>query len=142
MTALGLVLVFILAWAYAIGATLAALRFARRPIVAPLGVAPLGVAPLSGPPVSVLKPLHGAEPGLDENLRSFAEQDYPVFQLVLGVRDRNDSALPIARALISERPLDDIELVIDPRAAGSNLKVANLENMLPAARHAADCAGR
>ncbi|MGC2413744.1 MAG: bacteriohopanetetrol glucosamine biosynthesis glycosyltransferase HpnI [Stellaceae bacterium] len=135
MTALGLVLIFILAWAYAIGATIAALRFARRPIVAPLGVAPLGVAPLSGPPISVLKPLHGAEPGLAENLRSFAGQDYPVFQLVLGVGDRNDSALPIARALISERPLDDIELVIDPRAAGSNLKVANLENMVPAARH-------
>ena len=85
--------------------------------------------------MSVLKPLHGAEPGLAENLRSFAEQDYPRFQLVLGVSDRADGALPVARALIAERPLADIELVIDPRAAGSNLKVANLENMLPAARH-------
>ena len=140
MTALGLVLIFILAWAYVIGATIAALRFARRPIVAPLGVAPHGVAPDGvapdgGPPVSVLKPLHGAEPGLAENLRSFADQDYPVYQLVLGVSDRSDSALPVARTLIGERPLEDIELGIDPRAAGSNLKVANLENMLPAARH-------
>jgi ceramide glucosyltransferase len=150
MTALGLVLIFILAWAYAIGATIAALRFARRPIVAPLGVAPHGVAPHGvaphgvaphgvapdgGPPVSVLKPLHGAEPGLAANLRSFADQDYPVYQLVLGVSDRSDSALPVARTLIGERPLEDIELVVDPRAAGSNLKVANLENMLPAARH-------
>ena len=33
------------------------------------------------------------------------------------------------------RPEREIELVIDPRAAGSNLKVANLQNMLPAARH-------
>ena len=87
------------------------------------------------PPVSVLKPLHGAEPGLSDNLRSFADQDYPAVQLVLGVRDPGDSALPIARALIRDRPDCDIALVINPRVRGSNLKVANLENMLPAARH-------
>jgi len=130
MTSFGFALLLILVWAYAIGATIAALRFARRPIVAPLGV-----ASMSGPPISVLKPLHGAEPGLFENLRSFADQDYPDFQLLLGVRDRTDRALPLARALIGERPLSDIELIVDPRAAGSNLKVANLENMMPAARH-------
>src|SRR4029077_16069448 len=33
------------------------------------------------------------------------------------------------------RPEKDIELVVDARAIGSNLKVANLENMLPAASH-------
>ena len=130
MTDFGLALLLILVWAYAIGTTILALRFARRPIVAPPGV-----APKSGPPVSVLKPLHGAEPGLFDNLRSFADQDYPVFQLLLGVRDRADSALPVANALIRQRPLCDIEPVVDPRAAGSNLKVANLENMMPVARH-------
>src|SRR5262249_17489072 len=88
-----------------------------------------------GPPVSVLKPLHGSEPGLDKNLRSFAEQDYPQFQLVLGVRDRDDGALPVARALVAESTSGEIELIVDPRAGGSNLKVANLENMLPEARH-------
>ena len=124
MTALGLAALVGMAWAYVIGATLAALRFARRPIV----------AAEAGPPISVLKPLHGAEPGLADNLRSFADQDYPTFQLVLGVRDRTDGALPVVRALLAERPNCNIELVIDPRAVGSNLKVANLENMLPAAR--------
>jgi ceramide glucosyltransferase len=83
----------------------------------------------------VLKPLHGAEPGLYENLCSFADQDYPELQLVLGVRDRDDTALPIARALIETRPDRDIALVVDPRVTGRNLKVANLENMLPTARH-------
>jgi ceramide glucosyltransferase len=126
MTSFSLAVVLILAGAYVVGATAAALRFARRPS---------GSAPESLPPVSVLKPLHGAEPGLYGNLRSFAEQDYPEFELVLGVRDRIDSALPVARALIGDRPWCDIELVVDPRAGGSNLKVANLENMLPAARH-------
>lgn len=129
MISLGLALVLILGWTYLIGATVAALRFARR---TPGGFAAPGGA---APAVSVLKPLHGAEPGLYDNLRSFADQDYPEFQLVLGVRDRTDGALPVARALIGDLPGRDIELVVDPRVAGTNLKVANLENMLPAARH-------
>ncbi len=128
MNSLCLALVLIVVWGYLAGATLATLRFARRTRGA---AAPTG----AGPPVSVLKPLHGAEPGLYQNLRSFADQDYPDFQLVLGVRNRADDAVPIARALIAKRPRRDIALVIDPSVGGSNLKVANLENMLPAARH-------
>lgn len=120
-----LMLVWVVTWAYVGAAVLASLRFARRPMV----------APSDGPPISVLKPLYGAEPGLYENLRSFADQDYPDFQIVLGLRDRTDAALPIARTLIDARPRRDIALVVDPHVSGSNLKVANLENMLPAARH-------
>jgi ceramide glucosyltransferase len=111
--------------AYLAGSTIAALRFARRPIALAAG----------RPPVSVLKPLHGADPGLYENLRSFIEQDYPEMQIVFGVRHGSDAALPVARELIGEYPEQDIALVVNPRATGSNLKVANLENMLPAAKH-------
>jgi len=113
------------AWAYLVGTAVAAVRFARR-------AAPSGPEP---PPVSLLKPLHGAEPGLYENLRSFAQQDYPVVQMVLGVNDANDGALPVVQALIRDLPASDIALVLDPPVRGSNLKVANLENMLAAARH-------
>src|SRR6202008_2486682 len=100
---------------YLLASTLAALRFARRRIA----------APAVKPPVTVLKPLHGAEPGLCDNLCSFADQDYPELQLVLGVRDRDDSALPIVEALIEARPNRNLALVIDPSVSGSNLKVAN-----------------
>ena len=125
MPSLVLALVLVVVWTYLVAMTVGAFRFARRPIE----------RPAAQPALSVLKPLHGAEPGLYENLCSFADQDYRELQLVLGVRDQDDSALPIARRLIEARPHRDIALVIDPRVAGSNLKVANLENMLPKARH-------
>ena len=125
MTTLLLGLVLMVVWAYLVAMTAASLRFARQ----------RADSAAVRPPVTILKPLHGAEPGLYENLSSFLDQDYPELQLVLGVRDRDDSALPIVRALIEANPERDIALVIDPRVAGSNLKVANLENMLPKARH-------
>ena len=118
-------LVLLPAWVYLIGAAMAVVRFVRRP----------SSTTLDRPAVSILKPLHGVEPGLYENLRSFADQDYLSVQMVLGVNDPRDSALPIADALISDLPACDIALVIDPRSSGSNQKVANLENMLAAARH-------
>ena len=115
-----IVLLLAPAWAYLVGAAIAAIRFARHPL-------PVGA---KQPPVSLLKPLHGEEPGLYENLRSFVEQDYPVVQLVLGVNNADDGALPGAKALIRDMPAADITLVVGAPVRGSNLKVANLENML------------
>ena len=124
-------------WLCLVAQLVAALRFARRPL-------PAAVQPAA---VSVLKPLHGAEPGLYENLRSFVEQDYPALQpafqpgvqpavqIVLGVNHPEDGALEAARDLIRDFPAADIALVVDRRIRGSNQKVANLENMLGAARH-------
>lgn len=125
MASLTAALLLIPAWGYLIGVVVAAARFARRrtPV------------PATQPPVSVLKPLHGAEPGLRENLLSFIDQDYPATQVVFGVRNPSDEAVPVVRALMVERPGADLALVVDPAVAGSNLKVANLENMVPAARH-------
>lgn len=87
------------------------------------------------PPVTILKPLYGEDATLKENLRSFCRQDYPSFQIVFGVADGEDPAVPIVRALIEEFPQADLTLVIDPMQRGANLKVANLRNMLPAARY-------
>ena len=87
------------------------------------------------PPVTVLKPLCGAEPGLLEHLRSFCRQNYPEFQIVFGVCDAADPACAVVRRLIAEFPSVPIELVINPQLHGSNFKVSNLINMLPYARH-------
>lgn len=87
------------------------------------------------PPVTVLKPLCGAEPGLHEHLRTFCRQNYPDFQIVFGVRDADDPACAVVRRLMAEFPSVPIELVINPQLHGSNLKISNLINMLPYARH-------
>ena len=87
------------------------------------------------PPVTVLKPLCGAEPGLYENLRSFCQQEYPEFQIVFGVRDRDDPALAVVARLLAEFPSLPIDVVVDPRQHGSNRKVSSLINMLGRARH-------
>jgi ceramide glucosyltransferase len=86
-------------------------------------------------PVSVLKPLHGDEPLLEEALTSVCRQAYPALQVVFGVQDAADTTLPLVRRLQARFPDCDIAVVVDPRDHGPNRKVANLINMLPAAKH-------
>ncbi|MEW6344544.1 MAG: bacteriohopanetetrol glucosamine biosynthesis glycosyltransferase HpnI [Pseudomonadota bacterium] len=85
--------------------------------------------------VSVLKPLCGIEPRLYENLVTFCEQAHPCFQLLFGVSSPVDPAIAVVRRLQAAYPHCDIELVIDSRVHGSNLKVSNLINMAQRARH-------
>ena len=87
-------------------------------------------------PITVLKPLHGDEPLLAKALASLCEQDYPPgFQIVCGVGDASDTAIPVVRAIQDRYPAADIALVVDATRHGANPKVGNLINMLPAARH-------
>jgi ceramide glucosyltransferase len=109
--------------------TLLAASAVRRFVRLPAGRA------AASPPVTVLKPLHGAEAELYENLRSFCAQLYPRFQIIFGVRDEADPAIAVVRRLIADLPDVDIALVVDPRVAGSNFKVSNLENMVALAKH-------
>ena len=92
-------------------------------------------SPVDLPPVTVLKPLCGAEPRLYENLRSFCEQSYPEFQLVFGVHDAADPALGVVQRLQAEFPSLPIDVVVDAKEHGANPKVSNLLNMLERARH-------
>ena len=87
------------------------------------------------PPVSILKPLCGEEPGLYRCLRSFCLQSYPTYQIVFGVRDADDKAVEVVNRLRREFPDRDLSLVIDARIYGANLKVSNLINMMPSCRY-------
>jgi ceramide glucosyltransferase len=95
----------------------------------------VGVRHVGWNSVSVLKPLCGIEPRLYENLVTFCEQAHPCFQLLFGVSSPVDPAIAVVRRLQAAYPQRDIELVIDSRVHGSNLKVSNLINMAQRARH-------
>jgi ceramide glucosyltransferase len=87
------------------------------------------------PPVTVLKPLCGAQPDTYDCLRSFCTQVFPEYQVVFGVCDANDPVVPVVQRLQREYPQCDLSLVIEPRSHGSNRKVSNLINMMAVARH-------
>jgi ceramide glucosyltransferase len=87
------------------------------------------------PPVSVLKPLYGDEPQLEDALATICEQDYPAWQVVFGVQSRSDPAIAVVHRLQARFPACDIALVINPAQHGENRKVGNLINMLPVAAH-------
>ncbi|MDE2052087.1 MAG: bacteriohopanetetrol glucosamine biosynthesis glycosyltransferase HpnI, partial [Gammaproteobacteria bacterium] len=87
-------------------------------------------------PVTVLKPLCGAEPGLDHSLRSFCEQEYAAgVQIVFGVQHPADPALAVLEVLKRDYPRLDLTVVVDPTRHGASAKVSNLINMMRTARH-------
>lgn len=104
---------------------LAAWRFARLRLPSPAAL----------PPVTLLKPLCGDEPLLEQALTSCCRQDYPEFQVVFGVQNPADPALAVVERVRARFPQCDITVVSDATPHGSNRKIGNLLNMLPAARH-------
>ena len=56
------------------------------------------------PPLTLLKPLHGAEPELEAHLASFFEQDYPAYEVLFCARTADDEGLAIARRVAARSP--------------------------------------
>ena len=117
----------VLGCGYLIAATILVRRFARDRVC---------VSPTAAPGVTVLKPLHGDEPGLFDNLTSFCTQNYPGrIQIVCGVQDADDGAIPVVERLRKVQADRDLDLVIEAKAHGLNRKVSNLVNMAARIRH-------
>src|SRR5581483_6851092 len=91
--------------------------------------------PSALPPVSILKPLKGTDPGMYEALRSHCLQDYPQFEVLCGVGDRNDPAIPVAEKLIEESPQRAIRLLVCEKKLGANGKVSTLAQLAALANH-------
>ena len=87
------------------------------------------------PPVTILKPLAGVEPGLRENLRSFCIQDYPQFQVVFGVREAADPGAAVVRSVIEELKGKDLTLVVGADPTMANAKVGTLVEMASACKY-------
>ncbi len=94
-----------------------------------------GILPVHAPPLSVLKPLHGIDDGLEQNLRTFFTQDYPHYELLLAVRNDNDPAIPLVRQLQKQHPAVSAKLLIVGEPPYANAKVWSLERMTAEAAH-------
>ena len=98
-------------------------------------VKPSGASSRALPPISILKPVKGADPGLYENLKSFIELDYPDYELLICTADMADPAVAIVRQLQAAYPHSPVKLVQSDPDFGFNPKVANLHPAWSLAAH-------
>jgi len=87
------------------------------------------------PPVSILKPIKGYDPGAYESFRSHCLQDYPEYEIVFGLSHSEDAAAPLIERLRREFPERRIELIVCPQNLGMNPKTSKVLQMIPAARY-------
>jgi ceramide glucosyltransferase len=88
------------------------------------------------PPVTILIPLCGGEPGLYSRLRALCEQDYPApVQLLCAIQDPEDPAIAVVEKLAADFPQASVEWQVDPGLHGRNRKMSNLINVVGRARH-------
>ena len=85
------------------------------------------------PPLSLLKPLHGSEPGLEANLASFFEQDYPEYEILFCAADPQDTGLALARRVAARYPQIATRFFSTGEPKYINAKVHSLEVMTEAA---------
>jgi ceramide glucosyltransferase len=86
-------------------------------------------------PISVLRPLAGADEGLEENLRCYFRQDYPQFEVLAAVRTAEDPARAVFERVRAEFPHIPAQLIVTGEPPYPNAKVFSLARMLAATRH-------
>jgi ceramide glucosyltransferase len=100
-------------------------------------LAALKQRPGFAPPLSLLKPLHGADPGLEAYLETFFEQDYPEYEILFCARDAEDAGLATARRVAARHPQIPVKfLSTGGHPDYINDKVISMEKMEAAAAHA------
>jgi ceramide glucosyltransferase len=92
-------------------------------------------APGPMPAATLMKPLCGLEPRLEENLTSFFLQDYPEFEILFGTRDASDPALEIVQRLCARYPRVPVKIVFSGEPDQPNAKVCTLRKMFEQASH-------
>ena len=94
-----------------------------------------GAKPVFLRPVSLFKPLHGAEPNLDDHLETFFRQDYPEYEIIFGARVSTDPGLQAARRVAARYPDIPVKYVLTGEPWHVNAKVSTMELMEKAAAH-------
>ncbi len=105
------------------------LRFFKSEIAKPI--------PDFTPLVTIIVPCRGLDAGLEENLRALVEQDYPDYEVIFVVDDKNDEAVRVIEEISRKaaRFAKKTKLVIAGKADGCGQKV---ENLREAVLHSSD----
>src|SRR5271165_5971684 len=110
-------------------ALFSAWRFFRHPSARPPRVAAYT------PQVSILKPVRGLDPDAYENFASFCRQDYPDYEIVFCVGDREDPVMPVIDRVISDFPQRNIRVLFGSGREATNDKVAKLARLAKEAKY-------
>jgi ceramide glucosyltransferase len=87
------------------------------------------------PPVSILKPVRGVDPGAYENFASYCQLDFPEYELVFAMADPDDPVIPVIEKLQRDFPDRSIRFVTDVPRVGENNKVNSLCKLVKEARY-------
>jgi ceramide glucosyltransferase len=93
------------------------------------------VADADLPAVSMIKPVHGLEPQLRENIESFFRQDYPRFEILFGADSEDDPALGIVRQVSASYPHVENRIIVHGLPPWPNPQTFSLHTLSQAAKY-------
>jgi ceramide glucosyltransferase len=87
------------------------------------------------PPVSLLKPVHGLEAQLHENIESFFRQDYPAFEILFAADEEDDAALQVVREVSARYPKVPCRILVTGKPPWPNPPAYCFYRMSEVAKH-------
>ena len=91
--------------------------------------------PCSHKPISVLKPVHGEDHGLEENLLTFFEQDHSNYELLFGARTFDDPALEIVRRIAARHSHVPTRIIASGEPAWPNARAFSVSTLISEAKN-------
>ena len=87
------------------------------------------------PPVSIIKPVAEVEEGTLENFLSFCDQDYPDYEIIFSLSQKDERVILLLENLTKRFPEREIQWVIADHNGGPNYKVGKLVRALQEAKN-------